>query len=201
MKRIICAILSLLLLAACGYDGESTYGAFLGEDYEAYDVYVVHPNGKFRFCDYDGVVALVIKTDNGGRDNLLTSTDYLTGIGDATYATSPEGYCVIDEIENTAQIFIKGGNATRSKDKAVTYLNSYDEFSKEARDYFKEMEEYRADKENYKYGQEYIKDLDGKLRPLKKSQELKVTNNTINALDAFFNFINKLMGGKELNLE
>ena len=200
MKKVILVIFSLLLLTACGYDGENTYGAYLGEDYEKDDVYVVHPDGKFRFCDYDGVVTLVIKTDDGGRDNLLTNTDYLTGIGDATYACSPEGYCVIDEIENTAQIFIVDEKPVRSKEKAVTYLNSYDEFSKEARDYFKEVEEYRADKESYKYGQEYIKDLDGKLRPLKKSQEYKAIDCTINALDAFFEFINKT-GGKELNPE
>jgi len=106
------------------------------------------------------------------NDTLLTYVDYYTE-DDKFYATSSEGFCVVDEVKNTAQIYVRVKEQEFTDgpviDSAVTYLNSFDEFPKRAQEIFLQMDSFWADKDEREYNLRYTKDSDGIVRPFTHS--------------------------------
>ena len=102
------------------------------------------------------------------NDTLLTYVDYYTE-DDKFYATSSEGFCVVDEVKNTAQIYVRVKEQEFTDgpviDSAVTYLNSFDEFPKRAQEIFLQMDEYTENRKERKHGMRFFKWINGKVYP------------------------------------
>ncbi len=153
MKKIFLLILPLLLLTSCSSVelNPEWYPRGLWKD----DIFVSMPNGKFNIGQYSKNQALSVNTDDGRHDILLSSvTDHMRS-DDKVYVYSDEGYCVIDETTNTAEVLVtieEQYALSGTKDPAVTYLKSFDDFSDEAKKIFTEMEEYWSDKDYRRYG-------------------------------------------------
>ena len=153
MKKIFLIVFALLILTSCGGVelNPEWYPRGLWKD----DIFVSRPNGKFNIGQYSDVQALVVNTDDNGRDTLLSFvTDHMRS-DHKVYIYADEGYCVIDEVTNTAEILViveEQYALSGTNDLAVTYLKSFDEFSDKAKKIFKEMDEYWSDKEYRRYG-------------------------------------------------
>ena len=92
------------------------------------------------------------------NDILLSSVTDHKRSDDKVYVYADEGYCVIDETTNTAEVLVTVEEQyalSGTKDPAVTYLKSFDDFSDEAKKIFTEMEEYWSDKDYRRYGSHY----------------------------------------------
>ncbi len=153
MKKIFLLILSLLLLTSCSSVelNPEWYPRGLWKD----DIFVSMPNGKFNIGQYSHVQALVVNTDDNGCDTLLSFvTDHMRS-DDKVYVYADEGYCVIDEITNTAEVLViveEQYALSGTDDPAVTYLNSFDDFSDKAKKIFTKMKDYWSDKDYRRYG-------------------------------------------------
>ena len=153
MKKIFLLIFSILLLTSCGKVelNPEWYPRGLWKD----DIFVSRPNGKFNIGQYSDVQALTVNTDDNGHDTLLSFvTDHMRS-DNKVYVYSDEGYCVIDETTNTAEVLViaeEQAVLSGTDDPAVTYLKSFDDFSDKAKRIFTKMEEYWKDKEYRRYG-------------------------------------------------
>ena len=132
--------------------------------------YICAPNGKFHIYKAADVYVFGVNTDReyDFDDSLLANVDYFSK-NNRLYVYSCEGYAVVDEVENTAQVlrtsepqyFTNCG----TDDKAVTYLTSFDEFSKEDQEILSKMERIGGKtRKERKFGIEYIS-VFGKLIP------------------------------------
>ena len=153
MKKILLLIVSLLLLTSCSKVelNPEWYPSGLWKD----DIFVSRPNGKFNIGQCSDVQALTVNTDNNGCDTLLSLVADHKRRGDKVYVYSDEGYCVIDETTNTAEVLViveEQYALSGTNDPAVTYLKSFDDFSDEAKKIFKDMEEYWSAKDYRRYG-------------------------------------------------
>ena len=119
------------------------------------DIFVSRPNGKFNiFKVYDGNV-LSVNTNDNLKNTLLSFVNEYERVENKVYIYSEEGYCVIDEITNTAEVLVIVEDQyalSGTDDPAVTYLKSFDDFSDRAKKIFTEMEQYWSDKEYRRYG-------------------------------------------------
>lgn len=153
MKKIILIVFALFILTSCGRVqlNPEWYPRGLWKD----DIFVSAPNGKFNIAQCSEVQVLFVHTEDNGRDTLLSFvTDHMRS-DDKIYVYADEGYCVIDEITNTAEILItieEQYALSGTNDPAITYLKSFDEFSDKAKKIFNKMEEYWSDKEYRRYG-------------------------------------------------
>lgn len=153
MKKIFLLVLSLLLLTSCSKVelNPEWYPRGLWKD----DIFVSRPNGKFNIGQYSDVQALTVNTDNNGCDTLLSLVTDHKRSDDKVYVYADEGYCVIDETTNTAEVLViveEQYALSSTDDAAVTYLTSFDDFPNKAKKIFAEMEEYWSDKEYRRYG-------------------------------------------------
>ncbi len=153
MKKFFLLVLTLLLLTSCSSVelNPEWYPRGLWKD----DIFVSRPNGKFNIGQYSKNQALSVNTDDGRHDILLSSVTDHKRIKDKVYVYSDEGYCVIDENTNTAEVLVvveEQHAVSGTNDPAVTYLKSFDDFSDEAKKIFTEMEEYWSDKDYRRYG-------------------------------------------------
>lgn len=153
MKKILLLIFSLLLLTSCAKVelNPEWYPRGLWKD----DIFVSRPNGKFNIGQYSNVQALTVNTDNNGCDTLLSLVTDHKRRDDKVYVYADEGYCVIDETTNTAEVLIiveEQYALSGTNDPAVTYLKSFDDFSDKAKKIFGNMEKYWSDKEYRRYG-------------------------------------------------
>ncbi len=155
MKKFFLLVLTLLLLTSCSRSVELNpewypHG-WAGKD----TIFVSRPNGKFSIGQYSKNQALAVNTDDERHDILLSSvTDHMRS-DDKVYVYADEGYCVIDETTNTAEVLVIVEDQyalSGTDDPAVTYLKSFDDFSDKAKSIFTEMEEYWSDKEYRRYG-------------------------------------------------
>ena len=168
MKKFLLIILSLLMLTGCRNVqlNSEWYPMGPGRD----DVYICAPDGKFNLGKYADIYALTVNgvENNQFNDTLLTYVDYYTE-DDKFYACSSEGFCIVDELENTAQVFIRVEKQRFTdgpvEDSAVTYLTAFDEFPSRAREIFLQMDEYTENREERLFGYEFTKGIDGKIRP------------------------------------
>jgi len=168
MKKFLLIILSLLMLTGCRYVdlNPEWYPYGVGRD----DVYICAPDGKFNLGKYADIYALTVKgvENNQFNDTLLTYVDYYTE-DDKFYACSSEGFCIVDEVENTAQIYVRVKKQRFTDghviDSAVTYLNSFDEFPSRAREIFLQMDEYTENREERLFGERFFKWINGKIYP------------------------------------
>ena len=146
--------MTLLLLTSCSsveLNPEWYPHGWAGKD----TIFVSRPNGKFSIGQYYIYQALAVNTDDGRHDILLSSVTDHKRIKDKVYVYSDEGYCVIDENTNTAEVLVaveEQSALSGTNDPAVTYLKSFDDFSDEAKKIFTEMEEYWSDKDYRRYG-------------------------------------------------
>lgn len=153
MKKIFLLFFTLFLLTSCSRVelNPEWYPRGLWRD----DIFVSRPNGKFNIGQYSNVQALAVNTDDNGHDALLSFvTDHMRS-DDKVYVYADEGYCVIDEITNTAEVLVIVEDQyalSGTDDPAVTYLKSFDDFSDKAKRIFTEMEEYWSDKDYRRYG-------------------------------------------------
>ena len=150
MKKIFLLVISLLLLTACSKVelNPEWYPRGLWKD----DVFVSKPNGKFNISKLVSGNILFVFTDGGNEDILDRVTDYKRS-GDEVYVYSDDGYCIIDENNNTAEILLTLPEYPHTiSDPAVTYLKSFDDFPDKAKKIFKDMEEYWSDKDYRRYG-------------------------------------------------
>lgn len=154
MKKVFLLVLSLLLLTSCAkleLNPEWYPHGWAGKD----TIFVARPNGKFSIGQYYTNQALAVNTDEGMHDGLLSSVTDHKRSGNKVYVYADEGYCVIDEKSNTAEVLITVEDAdthSRVNDPAVTYLTSFDDFSDKAKKIFRDMEEYWSDKDYRRYG-------------------------------------------------
>jgi len=153
MKKFFLLVLTLLLLTSCSSVelNPEWYPRGLWKD----DIFVSRPNGKFNIGQYSHVQALTVNTDDNGCDTLLSFVTDHKRRDDKVYVYSDEGYCVIDETTNTAEVLViveEQYALSGTKDPAVTYLKSFDDFSDEAKEIFTEMEEYWSGKDYRRYG-------------------------------------------------
>ena len=152
MKKFILLFLSLLLLTSCAkveLNPKWYPGGWAGKD----TVFAARPNGKFSIGQYHTNQALAVNTDDGMHDGLLSCVTDHKRSGDKVYVYSDEGYCVIDETANTAEIFLKSSESSDiTTDPAVTYLKSFDDFSDDAKKIFAKMEKYWSNKDYRRYG-------------------------------------------------
>ena len=154
MKKFILLLLSLLLLTSCSkveLNPEWYPSGWAGKD----TIFVARPNGKFSIGQYYIDQALVVNTDDGMHDILLTSVTDHKRSGDNVYVYSDVGYCVINEKSNTAEIFVAASgraSVSETNDPAVTYLKSFDAFPDKAKKIFAKMEEYWSEKDYRRYG-------------------------------------------------
>ncbi len=154
MKKIFLLVLTLLLLASCSsveLNPEWYPSGWAGKD----TIFVSRPNGKFSIGQYSKNQALAVNTADGMHDILLSSVTDHKRSEDKVYVYADEGYCVIDETTNTAEILVTVEEQyalSGTNDPAVTYLKSFDDFSDEAKEIFTEMEEYWSDKAYRRYG-------------------------------------------------
>ncbi len=155
MKKIFLLVLTLLLLTSCSRSVELNpkwypHG-WAGKD----TIFVSRPNGKFSIGQYSKNQALAVNTDDERHDILLSSvTDHMRS-DNKVYVYADEGYCVIDETTNTAEVLVIVEDQyalSGTDDPAVTYLKSFEDFSHKAKGIFTEMEEYWSDKEYRRYG-------------------------------------------------
>ncbi len=152
MKKILLLVFAFLFLTSCSH-------VELNPEWYPYgtwkdDVFVSRPNGKFNIGQYGDVQRLSVFTDDGDSHALLSYVTDHRRIGDKVYVYSDEGYCIIDEKSNSAEIFVTAQEQPISleiNDHSVTYLNSFDEFPGEAKTIFGEMEDFWADKEYRRY--------------------------------------------------
>jgi len=150
MKKIFLLVISLLLLTSCSKVdlNPEWYPRGLWKD----DVFVSRPNGKFNISKLVSGNILSVFTDGGNADILDHVTDHKRS-GDKVYVYSDEGYCVIDENSNTAEILLNFPEHSHTiSDPAVTYLESFDDFSDKAKKIFTDMEEYWSGKDYRRYG-------------------------------------------------
>ena len=150
MKKIFLLIFSLLLLTSCGKVelNPEWYPRGLWKD----DIFVSSPNGKFNISKLVSGNILSVFTDGGNEDILHRVTDYKRS-GDKVYVYADDGYCIIDENSNTAEIFLTFSNYPHTiSDPAITYLKSFDDFPDKAKKIFADMEEYWSDKDYRRYG-------------------------------------------------
>ena len=155
MKKIFLLVLTLLLLTSCSSSVELNpewypHG-WAGKD----TIFVSRPNGKFSIGQDSKSQALAVNTDDERHDILLSSVTDHKRIEDKVYVYSDEGYCVIDETANTADVLViveAQYTVSGTNDPAVTYLKSFDDFSDKAKEIFAEMEQYWSDKEYRRYG-------------------------------------------------
>ncbi len=160
MKKIFLLVLTLLLLTSCSSVelNPEWYPRGLWKD----DIFVSMPNGKFKIAQCSEVQVLFVHTEDNERNTLLSFVTDHKRRDDKVYVYSDEGYCVIDETTNTAEVLViveEQYALSGTKDPAVTYLKSFDDFSDEEKKIFTEMEEYWSDKDYRRYGS------DGKIYP------------------------------------
>ncbi len=150
MKKIFLLFLPLLLLTSCAKVdlNPEWYPRGLWKD----DIFVSRPNGKFNISKLVSGNILSLFTDGGNEDILHRVTDYKRD-GDKVYVYSDDGYCIIDENSNTAEIFLTFSKYPHTiSDPAVRYLKSFDDFPDKAKKIFGNMKEYWSDKEYRRYG-------------------------------------------------
>ncbi len=153
MKKIFLLVLSLLLLTSCSSVelNPEWYPRGLWKD----DIFVSRPNGKFNIAQCSEIQVLFVYKEDNDRDTLLNFVTDHKRNEDKVYIYSDEGYCVIDETTNTAEILVtveEQYTLSGTNDPAVTYLKSFDDFSHEAKKILAEMEEYWSDKDYRRYG-------------------------------------------------
>ncbi len=150
--KIVLIIFTLLFLTSCNRLelNPEWYPHGLWKD----DIFVSRPNGKFNIGQYGNVQSLIVYTESGDSDGLLSHVTDHKRIDNEVYVYSDEGYCIIDEKNNTAKVLVTAEEDfdLRTNDPAVTYLKSFDEFSNDAQKIFKEMADFWEDKEYRRYG-------------------------------------------------
>ena len=166
MKKFFLVILSLLMLTGCRNVNLNPewYPNGIGRDH----IYLCKPDGKFYIMNAAGIYVLGANTEREYDDMLLAYVDYYTE-DDKLYACSSEGFAVVDEVENTVQVFVRVEEqyftTFGTKDDAVTYLTSFDEFSKRAQEIFLQMDEYTENRKERYCGDEFFKWINGKIYP------------------------------------
>ena len=154
MKKIFLLILSLFILTSCSsveLNPEWYPHGWAGKD----TVFVSRPNGKFNIGQCSEIQVLFVHTEDNERNALLSFVTDHRRSDDKVYVYADEGYCVIDETTNTAEVLViveEQYALSGTDDPAVTYLKSFDDFSDEAKGVFGEMEEYWSDKDYRRYG-------------------------------------------------
>ena len=107
------------------------------------DMVYTFGNGKFSLGKTIDGVDLSMYTDDGRCGIIVAFVKEYKNKKDGLYVYSNEGYCVINKKKNTAKVFITvekqhNGNLV-GEDKAILYLSSFDEFSKEEQAVFESM--------------------------------------------------------------
>ncbi len=153
MKKVFLLVISLLLLTSCAKVelNPEWYPRGLWKD----DIFISRPNGKFNIGQCSDEQVLSVHTDDNGCDTLLCFVTDHKRKDDKVYVYADEGYCVIDETTNTAEVLViveKQYALSGSDDPAVTYLKSFDDFPDKAKKIFTDMEEYWSDKDYRRYG-------------------------------------------------
>ena len=153
VKKIFFIICIIFILSSCSSELNPEWypHGWAGKD----TIFVSRPNGKFSIGQYSKSQALAVNTDDERHDILLSSVTDHKRIEDKVYVYSDEGYCVIDETANTADVLViveAQYTVSGTNDPAVTYLKSFDDFSDKAKEIFAEMEQYWSDKEYRRYG-------------------------------------------------
>lgn len=107
------------------------------------DTVYTYGNGKFFLGKTSDGIDLSMYKDDGSCGVILAFVKEYKKKNDKLYVYSSEGFCVIDQLKNTAKVLIAVekqhvGNLV-GEDKAILYLSSFDEFSKEEQTAFESM--------------------------------------------------------------
>ncbi len=132
-------------------------------------LYIAAPNGKYSIEKTNAGNLLSVHSDDDEYAVVLALVnDYMYRDG-KLYVHSKEGYCVVDEEQNTAQVLltVKDQRFANSgtEDEAVTYLASFDEFLDEAKYIFGVMDDFWQGRDEVSYGSGNIIDSKGKITP------------------------------------
>lgn len=136
---IILIISSVIFLSSCGSKlNPEWYPHGAGKD----TVYTLG-NGKFFLGKTIEGTDLSMFTDDGHCGVILAFVNKYKKINNSLYVYSDEGYCVIDENQNKAKVLITVEKQHVSnlvgEDSAISYLSSFEEFSKAEQDVFNKL--------------------------------------------------------------
>lgn len=138
-KKVTLIICMLFILCSCGNKLNPEwypYGA-------GKDIVYTFGDGKFFLGKTIDGIDLSMFKDDGSNGVILAFVNEYKKKKDKLYIYSDEGYCVIDEKNNIAKVFIIVEKQhflnLAGEDNAILYLSSYEDFSEEEKNIFKSM--------------------------------------------------------------